>query len=84
MLELTGQAPRFGRKAVRQTLRQRQGRLAERIAGKGGGAVVAVHGASGGLRLRGHGGLYLHVPRRLIASQGFYGKIGRKRLKSAG
>ena len=46
MLELTGQAPRFDRKAVRQTLRQRQGRLAERIAGKRCDSAGTVQGAS--------------------------------------
>ena len=83
MLELTGQAPRFDRKAVRQALRQRQSRLAERIAGKRGGAVMAVHGASGGMRLQGHGGVYLRVPSRPTASHGNYGKIGSKRLTHA-
>lgn len=60
MLELTGQAPRFDRKAVRQTLRQRQGRLAERIAGKRGYSAGTVQGASlgclsGDARPQGHG-----------------------------
>lgn len=45
-LELTGQAPRVDRKAVCQTLRQRQGRLAERIAGKRGDSAGTVQGAS--------------------------------------
>ena len=58
---MTGQAPRFGRKAVRQTLRQRQGRLAERIAGKRGDSAGTVQGASlgclsGDARQRGFGG----------------------------
>ena len=60
MLELTGQPPRFDRKAVRQTLRQRQSRLAERIAGKRCDSAGTVLGASlgclsGDARRQGYG-----------------------------
>ena len=46
-LRLAGQVPRAGSKAACQTLRQWQGRLAERVAGKRVGAVSAVQEASG-------------------------------------